>query len=74
MRSLLPIAIRSGELVGYSVDILELITRQLEREYERDIELELVALQPKERIPQLIAGEVDIVCDAVALPGNAIVR
>ncbi|MEL7418312.1 MAG: amino acid ABC transporter substrate-binding protein, partial [Cyanobacteria bacterium J06555_3] len=42
----------------------ELITRQLEQEYERDIELELVALQPQDRIPQLVSGEVDIVCDA----------
>ncbi|MEL6578497.1 MAG: amino acid ABC transporter substrate-binding protein [Cyanobacteria bacterium J06621_12] len=62
----LPFAYRNqqGELVGYSIDILELITQQLEQEYERDIELELVALQPKERIPQLMAGKVDIVCDA----------
>lgn len=62
----LPFAYRNdeGEIVGYSIDILKLITQQLEQEYQRDIELELVALQPKERIPQLIAGEVDIVCDA----------
>lgn len=62
----LPFAYRNdrGELVGYSIDILELITAQLEQEYNRDIELELIALQPKERIPKLIDGEVDIVCDA----------
>jgi len=62
----LPFAYRNdeGELVGYSVDILELITRQLEAEYDREIDLKLVALQPKERIPQLIEGKVDIVCDA----------
>ena len=62
----LPFAYRNekGELVGYSVDILELITRQLEQEYDREIDLELVALEPKERLPQLISGEVDIVCDA----------
>lgn len=62
----LPFAYRNdqGELVGYSIDILNLITRQLEEEYDQEIELELVALQPKERIPQLIAGKVDIVCDA----------
>jgi polar amino acid transport system substrate-binding protein len=62
----LPFAYRNeqGELVGYSVDILELITRQLEKEYKQEIDLELVALAPKERIPQLMAGEVDIVCDA----------
>ena len=68
----LPFAFRNdeGELVGYSVDILKLITRQLEKEYDRDIKLELVALQPKERIPQLIAGEVDIVCDASSFTWN----
>ncbi len=62
----LPFAYRNeaGELVGYSVDILKLITNQLEQEYSQEIELELVALQPKERIPQLMEGKVDIVCDA----------
>ena len=62
----LPFAYRneSGELVGYSVDILELITQQLSAELDREIELELVTLQPQERIPQLKDGEVDIVCDA----------
>ena len=62
----LPFAFRNeaGELVGYSIDILELITARLEAEYDRDIELELVALPPQERIPQLVEGEVDIVCDA----------
>ncbi|MEL6927299.1 MAG: amino acid ABC transporter substrate-binding protein [Cyanobacteria bacterium J06600_6] len=62
----LPFAYRNeqGELVGYSVDILKLITRQLETEYGREIDLELTALQPKERIPQLMEGQVDIVCDA----------
>lgn len=64
----LPFAYRNdrGELVGYSIDILELITAQLEQEYDRDIELELVTLKPKERIPKLAEGEVDIVCDAAS--------
>ena len=62
----LPFAYRNqqGELVGYSIDILEIITKQLEQELNREIKLELVALQPKERIPQLIDGDVDLVCDA----------
>lgn len=62
----LPFAYRDdqGELVGYSIDILELITSQLESELGQKVELELVALEPKERIPQLLAGQVDIVCDA----------
>lgn len=62
----LPFAYRNGEgeLVGYSIDILQLITQQLETELNRDLELELTALEPKERIPQLQQGKVDIVCDA----------
>ena len=62
----LPFAYRNqqGELVGFSIDILNLIVDRLEEELEREIELELIALQPKERIPELKDGEVDIVCDA----------
>ncbi len=62
----LPFAYRNAEreLVGYSIDILALITNQLEQEYDQEIELELIALEPKERIPKLIDGKVDIVCDA----------
>ncbi len=62
----LPFAYRnqSGELVGYSIDILNLIVKQLEAELKKDLELELIALQPKERIPELVDGDVDIVCDA----------
>ncbi len=53
-----------GQLVGYSVDMLTLIQQQLEKELGRKIELKLVALAPKERIPQLVNKDVDIVCDA----------
>lgn len=53
-----------GQLVGYSVDILTLIQQQLEKELGREIELQLVALDPKERINQLVNNDVDIVCDA----------
>ncbi len=53
-----------GQLVGYSVDMLTLIQQQLEKELGRKIELKLVALEPQERIPQLVNSDVDIVCDA----------
>ena len=53
-----------GELVGYSVDMLTLIQEQLEKELGREIELKLVALDPRDRIPQLVNNQVDIVCDA----------
>lgn len=62
----IPFAYRNqqGELIGYSIDILELITQQLETDLKQDLELELVPLQPKQRIPKLRDGSVDIVCDA----------
>ena len=53
-----------GRLVGYSVDMLNLIQQQLEKELGREIELKLVSLEPQERITQLVNNEVDIVCDA----------
>lgn len=55
---------QEGQLVGYSVDMLTLIQQQLEKQLRRQIELKLVPLDPKERIPQLVNNEVDIVCDA----------
>jgi polar amino acid transport system substrate-binding protein len=53
-----------GQLIGYSVDMLQLIKTQVEKELKRPITLKLVALSPGERIPKLQAGEVDIVCDS----------
>ena len=53
-----------GKLVGYSVDILALIQQQIEKELGRKIKLRLVALEPNQRIPQLVSNDVDIVCDA----------
>jgi polar amino acid transport system substrate-binding protein len=53
-----------GELQGYSIEMLKLIQAQLSKELGQKVELKLVALNPEERIPQLLAGEVDLVCDA----------
>ncbi len=53
-----------GQLIGYSVDMLNLIQQQLEQELGRTIQLKLVALQPQERITQLVNNNVDIICDA----------
>ncbi len=53
-----------GRLVGYSVDMLTLIKKQLERKLGRNIELKLVALKPRDRITKLVKNEIDIVCDA----------
>lgn len=53
-----------GELQGYSVDMLKLIQEQLSQELGKPIELQLVVVTPEARVPKLLAGEVDIVCDA----------
>jgi polar amino acid transport system substrate-binding protein len=57
---------QSGKLSGYSIDMLTLIQKQVEKELHRSIRLELVALDPIDRIPKLRSGAVDIVCDAAS--------
>ncbi len=53
-----------GKLTGYSVDMLMIIQQQLEKELGKKIQLKLVAVNPAERIPKILNGKVDIVCDA----------
>lgn len=53
-----------GQLTGYSVDMLKLIDKQLEQELRRPITLKLVAVDPEDRILDLLTNKVDIVCDA----------
>lgn len=55
---------KQGQLIGYSVDMLKLIQQQLEKELGKKVQLKLVALNTDERIPNIINGKVDIVCDA----------
>ena len=57
---------KNGRLTGYSVEMLTLIQRQVEKQLKRPVKLELVALDPADRIPQLKNGTVDIVCDAAS--------
>jgi polar amino acid transport system substrate-binding protein len=54
---------RNGQLQGYSIDMLKLIQKQAEQELGRSVKLKLVALTPANRIPSLISGQVDVVCD-----------
>jgi polar amino acid transport system substrate-binding protein len=54
---------KNGQLVGYSVDMLQLIKTQLEKDLKRPITLKLVALNPADRVPKLQSGEVDLACD-----------
>lgn len=55
-----------GRLTGYSVDMLILIQKQLEKQLKRPVKMDLVALAPADRIPKLKSGAVDIVCDAAS--------
>ncbi len=55
---------KQGQLIGYSVDMLNLIQQELEKELGKKVQLKLVALSPAERIPNIVNGKVDIVCDA----------
>ncbi len=54
---------KQGQLTGYSVEMLQLISQQVGKDLKRPVTLKLVALPPQERIPKLLKGEVDIVCD-----------
>jgi polar amino acid transport system substrate-binding protein len=56
----------NGRLTGYSVDMLILIQKQLEKKLKRPVKLELVAMPPADRIPKLKSGAVDIICDAAS--------
>ncbi|NJR56577.1 MAG: amino acid ABC transporter substrate-binding protein [Acaryochloris sp. CRU_2_0] len=57
---------KNGRLTGYSIDMLNLIQKQVEKAVKRPVKLELVALDPDDRIPKLRNGAVDIVCDATS--------
>lgn len=53
-----------GELVGYSIDVLNLIKAQLQQELGKEITIQMVeANDPSERIPLLMSRQIDIACD-----------
>lgn len=55
-----------GELVGYSVEVVELIRQQLEQELGREIEVKFVGHNTfEERMQGMISEEVDLSCDNV---------
>jgi polar amino acid transport system substrate-binding protein len=59
-----------GELVGYSVDMLNLIKAQLENRLGKPIQLEFVEVTPAERISKLESKDVDIVCESISFTWN----
>lgn len=53
-----------GELVGYSIDVLNLIKAQLQQELGKEITIQMVEENdPSERIPLLMNRQIDIACD-----------
>ncbi len=57
---------KNGRFTGYSVDMLILIQKQVEKKLKRPIRLELIVLNPADRIAKLKNGTVDIVCDVAS--------
>jgi polar amino acid transport system substrate-binding protein len=52
-----------GELVGYSIDVLERIRKRLETRLGRPVTLQMIeANQPGEKINLIRSGEIDIAC------------
>lgn len=51
------------QLVGYSVDMVNLIKEELEKQLDREITLQTVVEETfEDRIPQIVNGKVDIAC------------
>lgn len=51
------------QLVGYSVDITNLIKEELEKQLDKEIIIQTVVEEKfEDRIPQIVKGEVDIAC------------
>lgn len=56
----------SGELEGYSIDLVELIREELEQQLGRNIQLNFVeANGMKEIIPKMVRREIDIACNTI---------
>ncbi len=64
----IPLAYRdpSQRLVGYSVDILSLIQRQLELQLEQPVQMELEPIDPQDRVFRVVNDQLDIVCGATS--------
>lgn len=52
-----------GELVGYSVDFLNVLKNQLQTQLGREVALEFLEITPSDGIPKLMSQEVDIICN-----------
>jgi len=53
-----------GELDGYTINIIDLIRKELEKEIGKPVALDVVETKGiADRIPKLLTGEIDLACD-----------
>ncbi|MFM6190995.1 MAG: extracellular substrate binding-like orphan protein GrrP [Planktothrix sp.] len=52
-----------GELVGYSVDLVNLIKKRVEEQLGRSIQVDFVVVTPQDWIPKVANGEIDLACN-----------
>lgn len=52
-----------GQLVGFSVDLIEAIRAATEKRLGRPVQLKLSAVTPSDRLQRVESGELDIVCE-----------
>jgi len=56
----------SGELGGYSIDVVKLIQQQLETELDKSIQLDFVEVNTiSDAISKIATGEIDVVCNTI---------
>nr|MCU0536187.1 transporter substrate-binding domain-containing protein [Hydrococcus sp. Prado102] len=56
-----------GEWIGYSLDILELIRKDVEKQLGKPIKLQLVEVSPQNRFAKIKDGSIDIECSSTTL-------
>lgn len=61
---------QKGQWVGYSLDMLELIRQQTEKQLGKPIKLQLVEVTPQNRFEKLKNGSIDIECGSTTFTWN----
>ncbi len=56
-----------GKPVGYSIDILELIRAEAQKQFNKPIKLEFVTVNPSNRFQQIQDGSIDIECGSTTV-------
>lgn len=61
---------QEGQWVGYSLDMLELIRQQAEKQLGKPIKLQLVEVTPQNRFEKLKNGSIDLECGSTTFTWN----